>query len=184
MKDAFAINFMIPFELMRCFHNICKKGKITIQILGNGPIGKIIVCANNKCNVKGCVDNPLAEAELNESGKLNVSAIVGKGQLNIMKDIGLKEPYIGSVPIQTGEIAEDFTYYYAISEQIPTAVALGVLVNQDGTVKRAGGYMIQATPDTPDEILKLIEKRISQSDSITTMLEKGISLDNINFIFK
>lgn len=154
-------------------------GKITIQILGDGPLGKILVSVNNRCEVKGCVDNPLAEAPLNAKGKLNVSAIVGKGQLNVIKDIGLKKPYVGNVPIQTGEIAEDFTYYFAVSEQIPTAVALGVLVNKDGSVKKAGGYMIQATPDTPEEILRLIETRISKSDSITQMLENGMSLEKI-----
>ncbi|MBQ9313918.1 MAG: Hsp33 family molecular chaperone HslO [Clostridia bacterium] len=154
-------------------------GKITIQIIGNGPLGKIIVSANNRSEVKGCVDNPLAEAPLNEKGKLNVSAIVGQGQLNVIKDIGLKEPYVGNVPLQTGEIAEDFAYYYAVSEQIPTAVALGVLVNQDGSVKKAGGYIIQATPDTPEEILKLIENRIAESDSMTQMLEKGMTLEEI-----
>lgn len=154
-------------------------GKITIQILGNGPLGKVIATVNNKCEVKGCVDNPLAEAPLNQIGKLNVSAIVGKGQVNVIKDIGLKEPYVGNVPIQTGEIAEDFAYYFAVSEQIPTAVALGVLVEKDGSVKKAGGYIIQATPDTPEEILKLIENRISESKSMTEMLEEGMTLDEI-----
>jgi len=154
-------------------------GKITIQIAGNGPLGKILVSVNNQCQVKGCVDNALAEAPLNQNGKLNVSQIVGKGQLNVIKDIGLKEPYVGNVPIQTGEIAEDFAYYFAVSEQIPTAVALGVLVNKDGSVKKAGGYMIQATPDTPEELLKLIENRISISKSMTQMLEEGMSLEEI-----
>lgn len=156
-----------------------EEGKITIQVLGNGPLGKILVTVNQNCEVKGCVDNPLAEAPLNNLGKLNVGEIVGKGQLNVIKDIGLKEPYVGNVPIQTGEIAEDFAYYYAVSEQIPTAVALGVLVNKDGTVKRAGGYIIQATPDTPGEILKLIENRIAESSSMTQMLENGMTLEKI-----
>ena len=154
-------------------------GKITIQILGDGLLGKIIVSVNNKCEVKGYVDNPLAEAPLNEKGKLNVSAIVGKGQLNVIKDIGLKDPYVGNVPLQTSEIAEDFAYYFATSEQIPTAVALGVLVNKDGCVKKAGGYIIQATPDTPEDILKLIEKRISESKSMTEMLEANMKLEEI-----
>ena len=154
-------------------------GKITIQVLGKGPLGKILVVANQRAEVKGCVDNPMAEAPLNNVGKLNVSAIVGEGQLNVIKDIGLKEPYVGNVPLQTGEIAEDFAYYYAVSEQIPTAVALGVLVNQDGSVKKAGGYILQALPDTPDEILRLIENRIAESKSMTQMLEEGMSLEEI-----
>ena len=153
--------------------------KITIQILGNGPLGSILVSANQKVEVKGYVGNPMAEAELNEFGKLNVSAIIGEGQLNVIKDIGLKEPYVGNVPLQTGEIAEDFAYYYATSEQIPTAVALGVLVDKDGSVKKAGGYIIQALPDTPEQILKLIEDRLATSKSVTDMLEKGMSLEEI-----
>lgn len=99
--------------------------------------------------------------------------------MNVIKDIGLKEPYVGNVPLQTGELAEDFAYYFAVSEQTPTAVALGVLVNSDGSVKKAGGYMIQALPDTPEELLKLIEDRIQQSESMTQMLERGMKLEEI-----
>ena len=138
--------------------------KLTIQIISDGPIGSILVTTNSNGN---------------ENGKLNVSAVVGKGDLRIIKDIGIGEPYIGTVPLQTGEIAEDFTYYYAISEQVPTAIALGVLVNKDGSVKRAGGYILQALPDTPEQIIELIEKRISSSKSITEMLEDGMSLEEI-----
>ena len=137
--------------------------KITIQILGDGPLGSILVCGNKKGEVKGYVGNPLAEAELNEQGKLNVKAIVGKGQLNVIKDIGLKEPYVGNVELQSGEIAEDFAYYYSVSEQIPSA----------------GGYIIQVMPDTPDEIIKLIENRIAESKSITSMLDEGKTLEEI-----
>ena len=153
--------------------------KLTLQILGDGPAGQILVSANSKGEVKGYISNPLAEAELKENGKLNVSGIIGKGSLNIIKDIGLKEPYIGNVPLQTSEIAEDFAYYYAMSEQIPTAVALGVLVDKDGSVKRAGGYIIQILPDTPEQIIKLIEDRIKESKTITEMLEAEMTLEEI-----
>ena len=153
--------------------------KVTIQILGNGPLGTILVVANNKAEVKGYVSNSMAEAEKLPNGKLNVGGIVGRGDLNVIKDIGMKEPYVGNVPLQTGEIAEDFAYYYAISEQIPSAVALGVLVNKDGSVKRAGGYLIQILPDTPDEIIGLIERRLSNIKSITEMLEEGMTLEEI-----
>ena len=156
-----------------------EEDRLTIQIMCNGPIGSILATANSKGEVKGYVGNPYAEAPLKENGKLNVSGIVGEGTLRIIKDIGIGEPYIGTVPLQTGEIAEDFAYYYATSEQIPTVVALGVLVNKDGSVKRAGGYILQALPDTPEEILLLIEKRIASSKSITEMLEDGMSLDEI-----
>lgn len=156
-----------------------EQDKLTIQIKGDGEIGQILVTANSKGEVKGYVANPLAEADLKPNGKLNVSGIIGKGTLNVIKDIGLKEPYIGNVPLQTGEIAEDFAYYYAKSEQIPTAVALGVLVNKDGTVKRAGGYIIQILPDTPEQIITLIENRIKESKTITEMLEQKMTLEEI-----
>ena len=153
--------------------------KITLQIISNGPLKGVLVSANNKGEVKGYVGSPLAEAPLNDAGKLNVKAIIGEGQLNVIKDIGLKEPYIGNVPLTSGEIAEDFAYYYAVSEQIPTAVALGVLVNKDGSVTKAGGYIIQVLPNTPDQILKLIEDRLADTKSITQMLEDGMSLEEI-----
>lgn len=153
--------------------------KITLQIIGNGPLGSILVVANHRAEVKGYVSNSMAEAEALPNGKLNVGGIVGKGTLNVIKDIGMKEPYVGNVPLQTGEIAEDFAYYYAVSEQIPSAVALGVLLNKDGSVKKAGGYVIQILPDTPDEIITLIEKRLSNIKSITEMLEDGMTLEEI-----
>ena len=156
-----------------------EKDKLTLQILGDGPLGSILVVADSLGNVKGYVSKPLAEAEKKENGKLNVSGIIGNGELRVIKDIGLGEPYVGSVPLQTGEIAEDFAYYFAISEQIPTAVALGVLVNKDGTVKKAGGYIIQALPDTPDQILELIENRIAESSSITDKLTFSSSISDI-----
>ena len=156
-----------------------EKDRLTVQIIGDGALGSILACTNYSGNVKGYVANPMAEAPLKANGKLNVSGIVGQGSLRMIKDIGVGEPYVGTVPLQTGEIAEDFAYYFATSEQIPTVVALGVLVNKDGSVKRAGGYLLQALPDTPEEILTLIEKRVSESKSITEMLEEGMSLEAI-----
>ncbi len=153
--------------------------KITLQIIGDGPLGSILITANSEGNVKGYVSNPRAEAPEKPNGKLNVSAIIGKGDLRIIKDMGIGKPYVGSVPLQTSEIAEDFAYYFAKSEQIPTVVALGVLVDKDGTVLKAGGYFLQALPDTPDQILELIENRIAESKSITEMLEEGMSLTDI-----
>ena len=153
--------------------------KLTLQIIGDGPLGSMLVVADSIGNVKGYVSKPLAEAEKKANGKLNVSGIIGNGELRVIKDIGLGEPYVGTVPLQTGEIAEDFAYYFAISEQIPTVVALGVLVDKNGSVKKAGGYILQALPDTPDQILELIEKRIAESSSITDMLESGKTLEEI-----
>lgn len=153
--------------------------KLTIQILGDGPAGQILAVCNAKGEVKGYIANPLAEAPLKENGKLNVSAIVGKGQLNVIKDIGLKDPYVGNVPLQTSEIAEDFAYYYAMSEQTPSAVALGVLVDKDGSVKKAGGYVLQIMPDTPEQIIRLIEERLKIAKPITQMLEEQMTLEEI-----
>ncbi len=152
---------------------------VSIQIIGNGPIGSICVVAKEKARVKGYVTNSMAEADSLPNGKLNVGAIVGKGTLNVIKDIGLKEPYIGNVPLQTGEIAEDFAYYYAVSEQVPSAVALGVLVDKDGSVKKAGGYLIQILPNTPEEIISILEARLAKVKPITQMLEEGMTLEEI-----
>ncbi|MBQ9266998.1 MAG: Hsp33 family molecular chaperone HslO [Clostridia bacterium] len=156
-----------------------EEDKLTLQILGDGPVGSILAVSGFGAKVKGYLSEPLAEAESTHEGKLNVGAIVGKGDLRVIKDIGLKDPYIGVVPLQTGEIAEDFAYYFAYSEQIPSAVALGVLVNQDGSVKKAGGYLLQIMPDTPEQIIKLIEDRLASSKSITQMLEDNMSLEEI-----
>ena len=156
-----------------------KEDKITLQVLGDGPLGSMLATSSYGANVKGYVSQPLAEAKEREDGKLNVGAIVGKGDLRVIKDIGLKDPYIGVVPLQTGEIAEDFAYYFAYSEQIPSAVALGVLVNKDGSVRKAGGYLLQIMPDTPEQIIKLIEDRVSSAKSITQMLEDNMSLEEI-----
>ena len=153
--------------------------RLTLQIIGDGPAHQLLVSADNKGNVKGYLSDPLAEAPLKENGKLNVSGIIGKGSLNVIKDVGLKEPYVGSVPLQTSEIAEDFAYYYAISEQIPTAIGLGVLVNADGSVKKAGGFLMQIMPDTPEQIITLIENRIKEANSMTEMLEEGMTLEEI-----
>ena len=136
--------------------------KVTLQILGDGPLGSMLAIGNSKGEVKGYVSNPMAEAPLNAIGKLNVSGIVGKGQLNVIKDIGLKEPYIGLTPLVSGEIAEDLTYYFATSEQIPSTVGLGVLMEKNNTVKQAGGFIIQLMPFAQDEVITQIENNLSK----------------------
>ena len=157
-----------------------EKGTITTKIKGNGPIGNIIAIADNSGNVKGYVSNPQLELPLNPlNGKINVGAAVGnKGMIYIIKDIGLKEPYIGMSPIISGEIAEDFTNYFAKSEQTPTVVALGVLVNKDG-VKSAGGYLITLMPDAGEDEIEKIEQALKNSDSISKMLSDGKELVEI-----
>lgn len=152
---------------------------ITIQIDGKGPVGKIVVVTNSLSKVKGYMQNPLIELPLNNLGKIDVGGAVGRdGYINIIKDIGLKDPYIGITPIVTGEIAEDFTKYFADSEQKPTAIALGVLVNKDGT-KSSGGYRLNLMPDATEDIITKIENNIKESGSISSMLSENLTLEDI-----
>ena len=152
---------------------------VTLQIKGNGPIGNVVCVFDGNQNIKGYVGEPLVDLPLREDGKLNVGGAVGKeGFLYVIRDMGLKEPYIGISPLVSGEIAEDFTKYFAESEQTPSAVALGVLVDKDG-VKKAGGYMLTLMPDATEEDIKHIEESLKNIDSVTTMLNKNISLQQI-----
>lgn len=151
----------------------------TIQFKGDGPIGTCLCIANYGLKVKGYVQNPHIELPLKENGKIDVGGAVGKnGFLHIIKDMGLKEPYIGVTPIITGEIAEDFVNYFAESEQQPTAVSLGVLVDKNG-VKSSGGYLITLMPDADDSIIDILEKNLNNIPSISNMLENEMSLEQI-----
>lgn len=153
-----------------------EKDKLTIQMKGNGPIGIMVTVANNFPVVKGYVANPVIDLPLNEDGKLDVGGAVGhSGFINVIKDIGMKEPYIGVSTITSGEIAEDFAEYFAKSEQKNTAVALGVLVDKNG-VKSAGGYMITPMPDATDEEISQIEQSIFKAGAISRMLDEKLSL--------
>ena len=153
-----------------------KEDKLTIQIQGNGPIGRMLTTANNSPKVKGYVANPYVDLPLNEFGKLDVGGAVGiDGYINVIKDIGLKEPYVGVSPLTSGEIADDFTNYFVNSEQTRTAVALGVLVNKDG-VRRAGGYIINPMPDATDEEIANVEKSIFEAGAISKMLDQNLTL--------
>ena len=149
---------------------------ITIQINGDGPIGNIMVTANNKGQVKGFVGNPSVMLPPSPLGKLDVGGAVGNGVMTVIKDMGLKDPYAGQVILQTGEIAEDLTYYFATSEQIPSSVGLGVLMNRDdATVAQAGGFIVQLMPFASDETIAKLEENIRGLDSVTGMLSKGLS---------
>lgn len=153
---------------------------ITLQLNGGGPIGRVIAVADGKANVKGYVDNPLVDLPLNEKGKLDVGGAVGtNGMLSIIRDLGLKEPYVGQVPLVNGEIAEDLTQYYATSEQLPTAVALGVLVDVDYTIKAAGGFILQVLPGAYDEDIDNVEKTVQSISSVTEMLSNGKKPEDI-----
>ncbi len=155
------------------------KDILTINIKGDGPGGGIIVTANNKVEVKGYCFNNLVDIPLKSNGKLDVSGALGKGNFTVIKDLGLKEPYVGQIPLVSGEIAEDLTYYFAVSEQIPSAVALGILVDRDYTVRQAGGLIIQVMPDCDDEIISVIENKMAKIKSITSMFEDGMTPSDI-----
>lgn len=152
---------------------------LTLQIKCGGPVQGLTATADAKGNVKGYAEVPDVMLPPNPQGKLDVGGAVGLGILNVIKDMGLKEPYAGQVALQTGEIAEDLTYYFATSEQIPSAVGLGVLMNKNNTVRQAGGFIIQLMPFTSDEIIEKLEKRIAEIDSVTMMLERGLTPEGI-----
>ena len=157
-----------------------KDDSITLRVNGDGPTGSLIVVSDFNGDVRGYVQNPVVELPLNAKGKLDVGGAVGKnGLLYVLKDLGLKEPFSGSVPLVSGEIAEDITSYYALSEQIPTVCALGVLVNPDLSVKAAGGYIIQLLPAASDATIDKLEKSIMEMKSVTTMLSSGMTPEEI-----
>jgi len=157
-----------------------KKDTLSIVIKGDGPLGSIVVVAKSSGQIKAYVDNPHVELPLNSVGKLDVAAAVGnQGKLTVIKDLGLKEPYAGQVDLVTGEIGEDIAYYMAYSEQQPSAVAVGVLVNPDGSVKAAGGFIIQPLPGAPDELIDEIERRIYQAPAISAMVDQGMTPEDI-----
>ncbi|HEX3048382.1 MAG TPA: Hsp33 family molecular chaperone HslO [Bacillota bacterium] len=149
--------------------------RLTVQFSGNGPLGQILAVSNQRGIVKGTVDNPQVDLELNSAGKLDVAGALGAGSLVVLKDLGLKEPYQGVVPIQNGEIAQDFAYYFTKSEQTPSAVALGVLINPDGTVEAAGGLIIQLMPGATEAEIERLEGTLTKFSNITALLKAGMT---------
>lgn len=162
------------------------KDSLTIQLDGGGIAGKVMVTAHADSSVKGYISNPCADLVPNEKGKLDVSGIIGKnGTLTVVKDMGLRDPYSGQVPIYTGEIGDDLAYYFTVSEQTPSAVGLGVLVDKDITIKAAGGFIIQMLPGADDMLADLITYRLEEIPSITDLLVKGMTVEEIlQFIFE
>lgn len=150
-----------------------EKDLLTLQIAADGPMKGMTVTADAAGNVKGYVGNPAVILPANVSGKLDVAGAVGNGILNVIKDMGLKEPYVGQTSLQTGEIAEDLTYYFAASEQVPSSVGLGVLMEKDNTVKRAGGFIVQLMPFAEDAVIDRLEENLNKIQSVTALLDKG-----------
>lgn len=156
-----------------------EKDLLTIQIQCSGPAQGLTVTADANGHVKGFPRVADVDLPLNDKGKLDVGGALGLGVMSVIKDMGMKEPYVGQIALQTGEIAEDLTYYFATSEQVPSAVGLGVLVDKDSTVKQAGGFIIQLMPFTSDEVVDRLEKKITEIASVTEMLEEGNTPEQI-----
>ena len=162
-----------------------EKEKVTLKMDGGGEAKGVTVVADSKGNVKGYIGNPYIDLPLNAKGKLDVSKAIGKnGMLYVIKDLGLKDPYVGQVPITSGEIAEDFTYYFTVSEQTPSAVALGVLVDKDLSIKAAGGFIIQMMPDADELLADILMYRLQEIPPVTQMIAEGKTIEDIlQYIF-
>ena len=156
-----------------------EKDVLTLQMKGDGPIEGLLVTADSHGNVKGYPGNPNVIIPANYAGKLDVGAAIGYGELIVIKDLGMKEPYVSQTPLGTSEVAEDLTYYFAKSEQTPSSVALGVLMNKNNTVAQAGGFIIQVMPGIDDAVVEKLENKISGITSVTSMMESGMGPEEI-----
>lgn len=156
-----------------------EKDILTLQIHAGGPLQGITVTADSRGRVKGYVGNPNVCIPANSKGKLDVAGAVGVGFMNVIKDMGLKEPYLGQVALQTSEIAEDLTYYFATSEQVPSSVGLGVLMNKDNTVRQAGGFIVQLMPFADESVISKLEENVGKINSVTNLLEEGHTAESL-----
>ena len=152
---------------------------LSVQLRGDGPLEGIVAVGNNKGEVRGYVLNNAVDLPLKANGKLDVGGAIGNGYLTVVRDLKMKEPYVGRVELQSGEIADDLTYYFAASEQIPSVVALGVLVDRDYTIRAAGGYIVQLMPDATEEEISKLEENIKDIPSVTNMLDGGLDIMGI-----
>lgn len=162
-----------------------EKDLLTLQVRGSGPMKGMTVTADSEANVKGYAIEPVVLIPANKYGKLDVAEAVGIGILNVIKDLGMKEPYVGQTVLQTSEIAEDLTYYFATSEQVPSSVGLGVLMNRDNTVKQAGGFIIQVMPFAEESVIAQLEENLKRVTSVTDLFEDGKTPEQIlEYIFE
>ncbi|MBE5869487.1 MAG: Hsp33 family molecular chaperone HslO [Lachnospiraceae bacterium] len=165
-----------------CMMGVMMKGEkdlLTLQIKGEGPVDSLTVTADAAGRVKGYAVNPGVILPANAKGKLDVAGALGQGILRVIKDLGMKEPYVGQIALQTGEIAEDLTYYFFNSEQVPSAVGLGVLMEKDNTVKQAGGFILQLMPFAEEAVIEKLEANLAQVDSVTALLDQGMLPEQI-----
>ena len=174
-----ALGRLMTATLMMGWDMKSESDLITVQIQCDGPIKGLLATADNRGRVKGYVNNPEVMLPPNAAGKLDVGGALDLGVLSVIRDVGLKEPYVGQTILISGEVAEDIAYYYATSEQVPSSVALGVLMNKDNTVRQAGGFIIQLMPGADDELAEKLENKIKGLKSMTTMLDEGLSPEEI-----
>ncbi len=174
-----ALGRTLTMVSMMCYTLKGEKDLITVNIKGDGPVRNILAVGNSKLEIKGTIANPNVDVPFHENGKLNVKAAIGSGSLSVIKDLGLKAPYSGTIELVSGEIAEDFTYYFAVSEQTPSSVGLGVLVDTDGSIKHAGGFFLSLLPDADIQIVGRLEKNLEQLSSITTLFNQGETCEDI-----
>lgn len=153
--------------------------KLTVTMKGDGPIGQMTVTVDSQGNVKGFPANPSVDIPLKYAGKLDVGAAVGSGTMTVSMDLGLKEPYNGQVELQTGEIGDDFAYYFTVSEQTPSAVGLGVMINKDSSVRHSGGFIIQMMPDAEEDTIALLEQNLQNAGSVSQMMEQGMTPEDM-----
>lgn len=184
MTNSVIMGRMIGATLMMAADLKSDKNMITLKIDGDGPAGVAIVTARKNGNVKGYAKYPEVEIPLNEQTKtFDIQNTIGNGTLTVIKDLGLKHPYIGQIELKYGTIAKDLTYYFAKSEQIPSSVGLGVLVMPDGTIKKAGGFIIQVLPETKEDVISKIEKNLSKFPNLTDMMDMGHSIEDVISMF-
>ncbi len=176
-----ALGRVMLVSTMICSNFKDKDNRLTVQIKGDGKLGSIIVCGNNTLKMKGHVTNPFLTLPLKQNGKLDVSKAIGKGTLTIIKDIGMKEPYIGTCDLTTSEIAEDFAYYFATSEQTPCVVSLGVNISKENKVQMAAGYIIEPLPDCDEKVIDILELINENISSVTNLM---LDLGNIDDVAK
>ncbi|HPR18014.1 MAG TPA: Hsp33 family molecular chaperone HslO [Candidatus Cloacimonadota bacterium] len=187
ITNSVLLGRLLSGALLMGFDLKSESDMLTIKIEGDGPVGKALVTSNKNGEVKGYVNNPQLELPINQNTKtIDVPTAVGKGTLTIIRDLGLKNPYIGQVELKYGTIAQDLTYYFAVSEQIPSSVGLGVLIEPDGSVKQAGGFIVQLMPETPEEVISHLEQNLAKFPNLTDVMDMGFPIEKIiaDFILK
>ncbi|MBL7149446.1 MAG: Hsp33 family molecular chaperone HslO [Candidatus Cloacimonetes bacterium] len=180
ITNSVLLGRLISAALMMAMDLASDNSEITLKVEADGPVGGAIVTANKKGEVKGYINNPQVELPLQkDTGMIDIPGAIGKGHITIIKDLGMKNQYIGKVELKFGTIAKDFTYYFMKSEKIPSSVGLGVLIEPDGTVRQAGGFIVQLMPDTPEKVISKLENNLANFPNLTDVMDMGYSIEEI-----